>query len=223
MATSHSNPPNQSAATIASSTKRALQLRRIFRKAKPHFTRQDLHKKSRLEEKWRKPKGLQSKMRQRLKHHKRVVKVGYKAPALARHYHRSGVLPVLVANRQEAEHLTKGQGAIIARTTGIRTKIEIIDTCEKAGIPVVNLNIMKFRTAIKQMQDAKQQAKVDRESKKESSKKESESAKKKAEKTAKTAEKETPTSSATPEEAKLLEEKKATEKKERDNALIHRS
>jgi large subunit ribosomal protein L32e len=137
--------------------KKALELRKIFRKRKPVFSRQDSTKKPKLGDKWRKPKGLQSKMRQRLKHHKRVVKVGYKAPALIRGYHKSGFKEVLVATLQEIEALKQDEGAIIAGSTSIRTKQILIAACQKKNVPVLNINIDSFNKRIQEKQKLKQQ------------------------------------------------------------------
>ena len=44
-------------------TKKLLELRKKIKGKKPNFIRQDAHKHKRLARKWRKPKGIQSKMR----------------------------------------------------------------------------------------------------------------------------------------------------------------
>ena len=44
---------------------RLLELRKRIKRKKPEFIRQDAHKKKSLESKWRKPKGLHSKMREK--------------------------------------------------------------------------------------------------------------------------------------------------------------
>ena len=51
-----------------------------MKKKKPKFIRQDAHKKGRLAKKWRKPKGLQSKMRLCKKGYRKRISKGYKSP-----------------------------------------------------------------------------------------------------------------------------------------------
>ena len=50
-----------------------LELRRAMKRKKPDFIRQDSHKKAGLGAKWRKPKGIHSKMRK--KHKGKYVKI----------------------------------------------------------------------------------------------------------------------------------------------------
>lgn len=193
--------------------KDALALRNIFRKRKPTFTPQDMHKKKRVKAAWRKPVGLHSKMRQRLKHHKRVVKSGYKGPALVHGYDKRGFLPKIVSTLQDVAALQKHEGAIIARTTGLKVKLILIQACEKRGISVLNIRVQAFKDAVKQKEDLKKQAKAARASKKEETKKEaSAQAKKKEQEQAKAQQ---------TEQAQTPEEKKDQEKKEKDDALIH--
>ena len=59
--------------------KELLELKKKIKKKKPNFTRQETHKKSKLKKKWRRPKGIQSKLRL----NKRAIKRGFqKAMAL---------------------------------------------------------------------------------------------------------------------------------------------
>ena len=128
-----------------SELQKALGERATFKKRKPSFSRQDAHKKKRLGWAWRKPKGLQSKMRLRLKHHKRVVKIGYKSPQLAHGYSPQGFMPRHIETLVQVALLQKGDGAIIARTTSLRTKLILIKACEEKGIPILNVNVSRLK------------------------------------------------------------------------------
>ena len=204
----------------ASGVKEALALRKIFRKRKPTFTPQDMHKKPRVKAAWRKPVGLHSKMRLRLKHHKRVVKVGYKAPALVRGYHASGVFPQIVANLTDVSSLKSGEGAIISRTTGTRMKLAIIESLQKKGIPILNFNADKFTKGVAEQAEAKKQLLAARQAKKEATKKASSAEAKKKEKQESREKREADAAPEAAQEA-AAEEKKAQEKKDKDDALIH--
>jgi large subunit ribosomal protein L32e len=98
------------------------------------FLRQDISRYSKLGknrkklQKWRKPKGIHSKMRERRKSYPAVVKIGYKKtdkPA-----------PILVHNLTELGNL-KTKEAILARV-GTRKKLEIIKAAHKAQIKLLN-------------------------------------------------------------------------------------
>jgi large subunit ribosomal protein L32e len=195
-----------------SAVARAVAIRRVQRKSKPRFKRQDWTKKKKLGTEWRKPKGLQSKMRQQLKHHPRVVKIGYKSPTLAHGLHRTGVRLNRIASVAEIAPLTAGDGVIIAKGTGIRTKLAIMEACAARNIPIMNIAVDKFKKRVADEAAQKQQEKTARAAKKAESKKQAQAAASK-----KTQE------SAKPEAAATEEEKKEQEKKAKDDVLIHKN
>ena len=57
-----------------------LQLRKRIKAKKPNFVRQDSHKQKEVKKKWRKPKGMQSKMRLKKKGYRKSVSIGYGSP-----------------------------------------------------------------------------------------------------------------------------------------------
>ena len=61
-----------------------LSLRKVIKKKKPKYSRQDSHKKAKLGDKWRKPKGIQSKMRLHKRGYKRSPEVGFGSPKSVR-------------------------------------------------------------------------------------------------------------------------------------------
>ena len=69
-----------------------LDKRRRIKKKKPDFIMQSAHKKSRLEQKWKRPRGIDSKMRLNLKGHQKCVEVGYRSPRAVRGLDKSGLL-----------------------------------------------------------------------------------------------------------------------------------
>ena len=139
--------------------KHALAVKATLRSKAPRFTRQDAHKKKRLGWAWRKAKGLQSKVRLRLKHHKRVVKTGYGTPSLVKNANAKGMFPVVVCNETDVSKLTASQGAIISAGTSIRTKMALIDACAKAGTPVLNLSMEKFKAKFEKFMHSKKEKK----------------------------------------------------------------
>ena len=105
-------------------------LREKVKAKKPDFVRQ---------ESWRKPKGMDSKMRLQKKGWPPIVKVGYRGPSKARGLHPSGFQEVLVHNVEELEQLNPAtQAARIARTVGLKKKLEIMERARELGIYVLN-------------------------------------------------------------------------------------
>ena len=83
-------------------SKRIQKLRKILRQKravnakKPKFRRPESWRYKRLETGWRRPKGIDSKIRQREKGQPAMPTIGYRSPVKLRHLHPSGLKEVLV-------------------------------------------------------------------------------------------------------------------------------
>lgn len=177
---------------------------------KPNFVRADAHKKTRLGSGWRRPKGLQNKMRLGKKGYRVNVRTGYKTPAVLQDT-KMGLEIVRVYNLAELEALDpKKQAAEIAKV-GRKNKTELIEAAKKKNITLVNLPVDKYQEkskALAEEREAKKKALAQKAAakEKETQKKEAEAAKKEAE------EKKAA-------EEKTEEEVKAAEKAEKDKVL----
>ncbi len=177
----------------------------IMKKLK--FTRQDAHKKVRLGNKWRKPKGLHSKMRLSFKGYNKTVSIGYGSQKNTRGLDKSGLKIIIIKSLKSFERIdAKKECIAIAKTMGLKKKIEVLKQAMKKGIKVVNVkDINAFLEAVeekfKKSREKKEKLKKKREVKK---KEEKEVTKKKTieEKVEKT-----------------VEEKKEEEKKEKNKVL----
>lgn len=119
--------------------KELLELKKKMKKKKPNFIRQDAHKKKRLGGKWRKPKGLQSKMRLSLKGYRKTVKLGYRKPKQVRSLHKSGLKGVNVNNVSNLNTVdSKTEGVIISRI-GLKKKIDIVKKAIEMKIKIFNI------------------------------------------------------------------------------------
>jgi len=184
-----------------------LELRKKIKKRKPEYIRQEAHKTIRLEDKWRKPKGLHSKMRLHKKGNRASPEVGYGSPKEVRGLHSSGLEMVWIYNPEQLKKVdSKKQGIIIGSTVGLKKKLMIIGKCKESNIKILNMKDVDAFTK-KANEDIANKKKA-----KESAKKEKDDKKKKADK--KDEKKEL--------EAKLMteEEKKEADKKEKDKLLI---
>lgn len=116
-----------------------LELRRSIAEARPRFVRPESWRYVRLHPEWRKPKGLDNKIRKSFKGYPKRVKVGYRGPVKARGYHPSGSIDVLVHNAKQLEDLIPEKDAVrIGRRVGARKRSEILKRASELGLRVLN-------------------------------------------------------------------------------------
>lgn len=138
-----------------------LKLRKEMKARKPEFVRQDAHKVKSLERKWRKPKGIHSKMRHKFKGYRKLVSKGYKSPADVRGLSGKGMEMILINNTDDLQKLNaKTQAAVIAKTVGMRKKLAIVDKANEMNIAITNLKDQKdFKAKFGEMRKKKLEVK----------------------------------------------------------------
>lgn len=168
-----------------------LELRNANKKKKPTFTQQDNHKKPKLADKWRRPKGSDSKMRVGLRGYKRSPEIGWGSPKDVRGLSRDGYTQNIINTANEIEGLDpKVDGAIIASNVGKKKKIELVKILVEKKINILNLknpqdylkSVEKDLSDKKAVKDKKEKEKSDKQKAKEKKAKEKEAEDKKAEK-----------------------------------------
>jgi len=129
-----------------------LELRKQIKSKKPNFIRQDAHKKKRLAKKWRRPKGLQSKIRLNFRGRSKGVSVGYRSPNKIRGLDKSGLKKFIIRSINDLNDLdAKEYGLIISSTIGAKKKIIILKKAKEQGLSV--LNIKNPEEYIKKIED----------------------------------------------------------------------
>lgn len=112
---------------------------RMQKRKLPKFRRQEWFRYRRLGEKWRRPKGRDSKMRLGLKGRAATVKVGYRNPKELRGLHPSGLREVLVSRPQELEGLSPSTHAVrISSGVGKKKRGQILARARELGLKVLN-------------------------------------------------------------------------------------
>ena len=123
---------------------KSLNIRERAKKKKPEFVRQESWRYVRLKENWRRPRGLDNKMRRKIKGWPPTVSAGYRGPKVARGLHPSGYREVLVHNTEELRKIDpKTQVVRIAHTVGKRKRANIIAEARKRKITILNVKEVK--------------------------------------------------------------------------------
>ena len=106
-----------------------LRARKKVSATRPKFVRQESWRYIRLAENWRKPKGIDNKMRKQVSGVPPLVKVGYRGPNKDR----------LIQKVRDVEKLDpKTDAARIGHSVGRRKRIDIVNKADALGIKVLN-------------------------------------------------------------------------------------
>jgi large subunit ribosomal protein L32e len=146
---------------------KALELRERVKKGKPSFVRQESWRLKRLKKNWRRPRGLDNKMRRKIKGWPPTVNTGYRGPKASRGLHPSGYREVLVYSLKELKGIDpKTQAVRIAHAVGNRNKAKILAEARKKKITVLNVKEVK-EVVKKEEEEPEKEEEVEEEVKKE--------------------------------------------------------
>lgn len=107
---------------------------------KPKFLRQNWQALKTLRHvKWRRPRGMHSKLRRKEEGKGFSPKPGYRAPVALRGLHPSGLKEVLISNVKELQKIdAKKEAAKIRSAVGRKKRVEILKKAEEMKIKVLN-------------------------------------------------------------------------------------
>lgn len=199
-------------------TKQLLEVRSRIKRRKPTFLRQSGQKLKRLEKVWRKPKGIDSKLRLGKRGHPVRPSPGYGSPRKVLGMHPSGLRPVIVASLNALQSIKPGiDGIVLSRTLGMRKRMAILKAVLDKKLIILQskqpaIELQQLDALVKKRKESKAQQKTAKEKKKQDLKKEA--AKKEQEKKKEEQD-------STIDDTLQGEEKKKEEKKEFDKQLIH--
>ncbi len=118
---------------------RLMKLRKKISKKRPHFKRFESWRFVRIKDQWRKPRGIDNKMRTEEQGWPKSVKVGYRGPAAVRGLHPSGKEEVMVWNPADVDGVdAETQVARIGGSVGGKKRETILEKAEELNIRILN-------------------------------------------------------------------------------------
>jgi large subunit ribosomal protein L32e len=138
--------------------KRLLRVRNRINKNRPHFKRFESWRFVRIKDQWRKPRGIDNKMRTELKGWPRSVKVGYRGPAAVRGLHASGYEEVMVWNTSDLEKIDLDtQVARIGSAVGGRKREAILEKAEELNVRLLNPGVQDLEDEFEELEDEEEE------------------------------------------------------------------
>ncbi|MCX8204231.1 MAG: 50S ribosomal protein L32e [Candidatus Nezhaarchaeota archaeon] len=123
-------------------SRRLLRLRRLMNQRRPTFVRMNMQGLLRIKEAWRRPRGLDNKIRIERKGYPAKVKVGFRGPREVRGLHPCGLVEVLVHSADELDKLDPSKHCVrIASILSRRKKREVAERAAKIGLKVLNYTL----------------------------------------------------------------------------------
>ena len=174
-----------------SPSRSALRVRAHARNKKPKFVRAESWRFDRFSESWRRPHGLDNKIRRKIKGWPPGPSTGYKGPKVARFLHPSGYKEVIVYNVTDLAAIDPAtEAARIGHTVGKRKRALIIEEAKQLDIKILNVKVSaeeqteaveepEAETEAEQKETAKKEEKSQKEKAKEIEKKKKDLQKKK--------------------------------------------
>lgn len=122
-----------------SAIQKALKARKRAKEKKPEFVKSESWRYGRVKAKWRRPRGIDNKMRQKVKGWPPSVSTGYRGPKEARGLHPSGYKEVLVYSPEEIAKVDPTSEAVrIAHTVGKKKRVQILAEAKKRNVIILN-------------------------------------------------------------------------------------
>jgi large subunit ribosomal protein L32e len=150
--------------STATERKRLMKLKKNISKKRPKFSKFESWRLVRVKDYWRRPTGIDNKMRQKRKGWPKSVKVGYGSPKAVRGLHPSGFEEVAVFNVGDLTIVDpETQVARIGGSVGARKRTAIVAEAANLGIRVLNPGEIQFEGEDEELDEELEESGVDEE------------------------------------------------------------
>ncbi|MEM2093690.1 MAG: 50S ribosomal protein L32e [Candidatus Bathyarchaeia archaeon] len=117
---------------------RLIEIRRTLKAKKPAFRRQESWRYKRVRPSWRRPKGIDSKMRLKLQGRPKSVEAGYRSPRRVRGLDSLGCNEVVVSNVTQLNEVSPDKVVRIDGRVGKRKRLAILEKSRELKLYVIN-------------------------------------------------------------------------------------
>ncbi len=123
---------------VSSEIGRLLSIRRSLKARKPTFRRQESWRYGRVHPSWRRPRGIDSKMRRKLRGRPKNVEVGYRSPKKVRGLDGLGRRERLVSNVSQLSEMSQAEVVRVSGKVGRRKRLAILEKAAELSLHVIN-------------------------------------------------------------------------------------
>jgi len=140
--------------------RRLLKVRRKLNQSLPQFRAFESWRFVKIKPRWRKPRGIDNKMRTNERGWPRVANIGWGGPAAVRGLHPSGKEEVFVCNVDDLKKVNaETQVARISGTVGGKKRALILAEAEKSGIKILNTRAKPKSSDFEKLEEEKPETK----------------------------------------------------------------
>jgi len=137
--------------------RRLLKVRRRLNQSRPKFYAFESWRYVKIKPRWRKPRGIDNKMRTNEKGWPKVANIGWGGPAAVRGLHPSGKEEVLISTVKDLKAINiETQVARITGTVGGKKRAMILEEAEKLGVKILNTRAKPKSSDFEKLEEEKQ-------------------------------------------------------------------
>jgi len=137
--------------------RRLLKVRKRLNQSRPKFHAFESWRFIKIKPRWRKPRGIDNKMRTNERGWPKVANIGWGGPAAVRGLHPSGKEEILIATINDLKAVKpETQVARISRTVGGKKRAMILEEAQKLGVKILNTRAKPKPSDFEKLEEEKQ-------------------------------------------------------------------